>query len=148
LVRLALILHVLAVVIWVGGMAFAHFALRPALAQTLEPPQRLKLLAVILQRFLSAVTLAVVLIILSGGYLMARMGGFAAGPAVHAMLVIGAVMIVIFGYIRLRSYPALHAAVEAGRWPDAGASAGTIRHLVAVNLVLGIVVIIVAVLGR
>ena len=34
-------LHVLAVVLWVGGMAFAHFFLRPALA-TLEPPQRLR----------------------------------------------------------------------------------------------------------
>ena len=129
-------------------MAFAHFALRPALAQTLEPPQRLKLLVTILQRFLATVTLAVVLIIVSGGYLMVQMGGFAAGPAVHAMLAMGVVMIVIFGYIRLRSYPALHSAVQAGRWPDAAASAGTIRHLVAVNLVLGIVVIIVAVLGR
>jgi hypothetical protein len=34
-------LHVLAVGLWVGGMAFAHFFLRPALG-TLEPPQRLK----------------------------------------------------------------------------------------------------------
>ena len=133
---------------WVGGMAFAHFALRPALAQTLEPPQRLQLLASILQRFLAAVTLAVVLIIVSGGYLMAQMGGVAAPPTVHAMLGIGAIMIVVFGYIRLRSYPALRAAVEAGRWPEAGAVAGTIRHLVAVNLVLGAIVIVIAVLGR
>ena len=32
-------LHVLAVVLWVGGMAFAHFFLRPALA-TLEQMER------------------------------------------------------------------------------------------------------------
>ncbi|EFK95682.1 membrane protein [sediment metagenome] len=40
-------LHVLAVVLWVGGMAFAHFFLRPALA-TLEPPHRLRLMHVVL----------------------------------------------------------------------------------------------------
>ena len=31
--------HVLAVVVWIGGMVFAHFFLRPA-ALKLEPPQR------------------------------------------------------------------------------------------------------------
>lgn len=108
----------------------------------------MQLLALILQRFLAAVTLAVVLIIVSGGYLMAQMGGLAAPVTVHAMLAIGAVMIVIFGYLRLRSYPALRAAVDAARWPEAGARAATIRHLVAVNLILGLVVIVVAVLGR
>ncbi len=38
-----LALHVLAVVIWVGGMFFAYNALRPAAAEVLEPPNRLKL---------------------------------------------------------------------------------------------------------
>lgn len=107
----------------------------------------MQLLSLILQRFLAAVTLAVVLIIVSGGYLMAQMG-VAAPATVHVMLAIGVVMIAIFGYLRLRSYPALRAAVDAARWPEAGARANTIRHLVAINLVLGLVVIIVAVLGR
>ena len=148
MIRFAVALHVLSVVVWVGGMAFAHFALRPALAETLEPPQRLKLLSAILQRFLTVVTLAVVLIIVTGGYLMAAVGGFAAPPAVHAMLGIGAVMVVIFAYLRLRTYPRMRTAVAAGQWPKAGAAAGTIRHLIAVNLALGAIVIVVAVFGR
>jgi len=129
-------------------MAFAHFALRPALAETLEPPQRLKLLSAILQRFLAAVTLSVVLIIVTGGYLMAQIGGFAAPPTVHVMAGIGLVMIVIFVVLRVRSYPAMRAAVEAARWPDAAAAAATIRRLVGLNLLLGAIVIVVAALGR
>ena len=40
---LALALHVIAAVIWVGGMLFAHMMLRPVAAAQLEPPQRLTL---------------------------------------------------------------------------------------------------------
>ena len=40
---IALSLHVLFVVIWVGGMFFAYMALRPAAVNTLEPPLRLTL---------------------------------------------------------------------------------------------------------
>ena len=42
-------LHVLATVLWVGGMMFAHFFLRPAVAQ-LEPPQRLRLMHGVMQQ--------------------------------------------------------------------------------------------------
>ena len=35
---LAFTLHLLAVVIWVGGMFFAHFMLRPSAIEKLEPP--------------------------------------------------------------------------------------------------------------
>ena len=36
-------LHLVAAVIWVGGMFFAYMALRPAAATVLEPPARLQL---------------------------------------------------------------------------------------------------------
>ena len=35
--------HVLAIIVWIGGMVFAHFFLRPAVAQ-LEAPVRLRLM--------------------------------------------------------------------------------------------------------
>lgn len=44
------LIHVLAVVLWVGGMAFAHFFLRPSV-QALEPPVRLRLLHAVMKRF-------------------------------------------------------------------------------------------------
>jgi len=43
-------LHVMAVILWVGGMLFAHCFLRPAAAK-LEPPVRLRLLASVLGPF-------------------------------------------------------------------------------------------------
>ena len=41
--KFGVFLHLLGVLIWVGGMFFAYMALRPAAAQLLEPPQRLTL---------------------------------------------------------------------------------------------------------
>jgi len=45
------LIHLLAVLIWVGGMFFTHLVLRPAAVETLEPPQRLKLLDAVFRRF-------------------------------------------------------------------------------------------------
>ena len=45
-------LHILAIIVWIGGMVFAHFFLRPSLS-VLEPPQRLRLMHAVLGRFLS-----------------------------------------------------------------------------------------------
>ena len=38
MINILVMLHVLAVVIWVGGMLFAHMQLRPVAADQLEPP--------------------------------------------------------------------------------------------------------------
>ncbi|MEY3672815.1 MAG: hypothetical protein RI904_2472, partial [Pseudomonadota bacterium] len=35
------VLHLLAALVWVGGMFFAHNALRPMAASVLQPPERL-----------------------------------------------------------------------------------------------------------
>ena len=42
-------LHVLSIIVWLGGMVFAHFFLRPAVAQ-LEVPLRLRLMHDVLGR--------------------------------------------------------------------------------------------------
>ncbi|NTV95532.1 MAG: hypothetical protein HGA75_08965, partial [Thiobacillus sp.] len=41
--KLLYLSHVLATVVWVGGMFFAHQCLRPVVLAQLEPPQRLRL---------------------------------------------------------------------------------------------------------
>ncbi|MEO5700489.1 MAG: CopD family protein [Casimicrobiaceae bacterium] len=146
--RAALLLHVLAVVFWVGGMAFAHFALRPALADVLQPPQRLSLLDSTLRRFFAGVILAILVIFATGGAMLVMAPGGAYGGAVHAMIALAVVMTAVFAYVRWRSYPRLRSAVAAGDWPAGGAAATTIRRLVAFNLVVGVVVIGVTILGR
>jgi uncharacterized membrane protein len=146
---LALLVHILGVVVWVGGMFFAHAALRPSAAELLDPPLRLPLLATTLDRFFRWVVVAVVAILASGFGLILGMGGFrAAGPHVHAMTATGLAMAAIFAWIRVVPFPRLQAAVVAKDWPAAGAAMGTVRQLVAVNLVLGIATIVVAILGR
>jgi uncharacterized membrane protein len=50
----ALILHALSAVVWVGGMFFAHQMLRPA-AATLDPKPRFLLWSRVLGRFFSRV---------------------------------------------------------------------------------------------
>jgi uncharacterized membrane protein len=145
---LALLVHLLGVVVWVGGMFFAHVALRPSAAELLDPPLRLPLLAATLGRFFVWVVVAVVAILLSGFGLVAGAGGFrAVGPHVHAMTGTGVAMAAIFAYIRLAPFPRLRRAVAAKAWPDAGRAMGTVRLLVAVNLVLGLATIVIAVLG-
>lgn len=145
---LLLTLHLLAAVLWVGGMAFAHFALRPAAAALLAPPQRLPLLAATLGRFFRLLLVAVPLILASGLALLLRVGMAGAPPTWHAMLLLGVVMALIFGFIVGRPYPQLRRAVAAADWPAAGAAMAVIRRWVAVNLVLGTLTVVVAVIGR
>ena len=71
--------HVLSIIVWVGGMVFAHFFLRPA-AQSLPPPERLRLMHDVLQRFLAAVGVAVAVVLASGLWMVGR----AARQAVQA----------------------------------------------------------------
>jgi uncharacterized membrane protein len=139
---LLLLAHVLAVTLWVGGMAFAHFFLRPA-AQALDPPQRLPLLRGVLQRFLNAAGIAVLVVLASGAALMA-LG--ATGRSIHAMAAAGVVMAAIYGHVRFALYPRLARAVAAQDWPAGGAAMQSIRRWVATNLALGVAVIALAVL--
>ena len=138
-------LHVMGVVVWVGGMFFAHMALRPAV-QSLAPPERLPLLAAALSRFLGWVAVAIVAIVATGFAMMAMTGS--SGLYVHVMTALGLAMVVIYAYIVAVPLRTLRGGVSARDWPRAGAAMQRIRQLVAVNLVLGIVVVAVAYLGR
>ena len=83
--RLTLLIHLLAVVVWVGGMFFAHFCLRPVAAAQLPPPQRLPLLSAVLGRFFAIVGVAVAAILLTG---ILRFGDLQGAPSPwhwHAM---------------------------------------------------------------
>jgi uncharacterized membrane protein len=146
--QFALWLHLLAVVVWVGGMFFAHMALRPAV-QLLAPPQRLPLLAAALSRFVAWTAGAIVILVGSGIWMIILLGGMrAVGLYVHAMIGLGLLMIVIYGHLAASPLKRLRAAVAASDWPSAGAAMTTARRLVAINLVLGLLTITVAVLGR
>jgi uncharacterized membrane protein len=136
--------HVLAVMLWVGGMAFAHFFLRPAV-QALEPPQRLALMQRVLQRFLGAVGLAVLVVLASGVALMA-LG--VRGASVNVMALLGLAMAAIYGHVRWALLPRLLRAVAAQEWPAGAAAMAGVRRWVGINLALGVLVTAVAIVGR
>ena len=138
---LLLALHVAAAAVWVGGMAFAHFCLRPAAFELLPPPQRVPLMVGALGRFFRWVAGAIVLLWATGLWRLGRVGFADAPPGWHAMTGLAAVMTVIFGVIAHGVFPSVRAASQAGRFPNAAAGLGRIRTLVAVNLVLGLATI-------
>lgn len=147
--RITLLLHVLSVVVWVGGMFFAYVALRPAAVQTLEPPQRLTLWEAVFSRFFPWVWLTIVALLASGLYLIAAYGGFGvAGLHIHAMLALGSIMMLIFAFVYFVRYPRLRRGVAAQEWKAAASALAHIRVLIGVNLSIGIVVIFIAILGK
>lgn len=143
-----LFLHLAAVVVWIGGMSFAHFCLRPAAVATLQPPQRLPLMSSALGRFFVLVGWAIALLWVSGiaMFLEVTSTGARAPWNWNAMAAIGALMTIVFALIVLRRHPRMREALEAGDLPAAGAALDRIRHLVVVNLFLGWITVAIAVL--
>lgn len=141
--------HVLGVILWVGGMLFAHFFLRPAV-QALEPPQRLRLLHDVLRRFFAAAGVAVLFVVGAGLAMIGQLsagGGFRMPLPWLLMSGLGLLMAAIFVYIRFLLFPRLRRAVEAGDWKAGGAAMTPIRGWVLANLVIGLVVVVIAVVG-
>jgi uncharacterized membrane protein len=146
--QLLIFLHLAGGVVWVGGMFFAYFCLRPAAAQLLEPPQRLPLWVATFDRFFRLVAVAVALILLSGFGLFAQTGFAYAPLGWHIMMALGLAMAGVFAYVYLVLYPRLSRHCEAAAWPAAAAALNGIRQMVALNLILAALAIVAAVTAR
>ncbi|THF59198.1 MAG: hypothetical protein E8F57_04765, partial [Methylophaga nitratireducenticrescens] len=97
---IAISLHLLASVIWVGGLFFAFMFLRPVAATLLEPEQRFPLWANVFKRFFPWVWASVVTILITGFGMLFMMGGMGAvGVHVHIMLLLGIFMILLFLHV-------------------------------------------------
>jgi len=140
---LAITLHLLAAVVWVGGMFFAYVVLRPS-AVALEPPLRLTLWAGVFKRFFPWVWMAIIVLLLSGYWLIFDwFNGFAASPAhVHLMHLLGWVMACLFVYLYYKIYPLFVAAIGKQDWPTAAVQMNRIRRIILINLVLGLTVLV------
>lgn len=142
------LLHLFAVIIWVGGMFFAHVVLRPGAIDVLDVEQRLRLWDAVLIRFFHWVWGAVGVLMVTGFYLIYLSGGLAHVPRhVHIMLALGMMMVVIYGYVFFACYVPMSLHVSKRRWQEAGVVQGKIRRWVTVNLLLGLLTISIAVIG-
>jgi uncharacterized membrane protein len=145
----ALIAHVWASVVWVGGMFFALVALRPATAP-LDPGPRLDLWLRVLARFFAWVFAAIALLLASGYILIfGVLGGFAgAGLHIHIMQATGIVMMLLFLHLYFAPWRRFRAAVSRRDTPEAARQLNQIRWIVTVNLVLGMLTVAVGSSGR
>jgi len=132
-------LHVLAALVWVGGMFFAWMVLRPAAVKALDGPARLTLWVEVFQGFFRWVWVAVILLPISGvGMLHLQHIGFETAPKyVQVMMGLYVVMTALFIRIQGLMLPELRKAVEAKDWPAGAAVLGRIRRVVGINLLSG-----------
>jgi uncharacterized membrane protein len=146
-------LHLLSIIVWIGGMVFVHFFLRPVVAK-LEPAVRLRLMHDVLGRFFQAVLAASLLTLVTGVWMLGRVakqvvqsgGSFEMPLAWTLMAVIGVAMVAVFMHIRFVLYKRLSRAVGASDWVAGGAALEQTRNWIAINLGLGVLVLLVTLL--
>ncbi len=147
--------HLLAVIVWIGGMFFMLMCLRPAAAEVLEPPSRVRLMHATLRRFFRAVTLAALAALASGAVMVGLVWRDRASAGLafnmpldrYAMIVLFFVMLAVFAHVRLSLFRRVEQAVAVQAWPTAAAALGAIRWEVAINLVIGTFIVVMVRLG-
>jgi uncharacterized membrane protein len=144
----ALALHQLGTIVWVGGMFFAHMALRPTANEVLDPPHRLPLLVGVFGRFFPWVWVSIALLWASGLSIFLGLFGGRAGLYVHLMMGIASVMTLLFLFIWFVPYRRLKTAVAASDWPAGGEHVAGIRRIILTNLLLGLATAVLGAAGR
>lgn len=147
------LLHVLSIIVWVGGMVFAHFFLRPAV-QTLEPAKRIPLMHATLTRFFQAVLVASLIVLGTGVWMIGRIAKATVQSGVDfnmplgwwVMTVTGVLMVAIFGHIRFALHGRLGRAVQVTDWAAGAAALASIRTWVGINIGLGVATVAAAIL--
>jgi len=147
---IAILLHVVAAAIWVGGMFFAYTVLRPVAAAQLEPPARLTLWDGVFSNFFPWVWISIGTILVTGLWVIFSVyGGFKTTPLhVHAMFGSGIIMMLLFFYVYFAPYRRLKGAVAGADWPTGGQALGQIRMLVGINTLIGLLTLAIGAGGR
>jgi uncharacterized membrane protein len=146
---IALILHTIGAVIWVGGMFFALIVLRPA-SGPLDPGPRLALWLRVFDRFFPWVIATIVVLLLSGfAMVFGVFNGFAGvGSHVHVMMVLGIIMMLLFFHLYFAPWRRFRMAVAGGDTAEAARQLNQIRIIVTVNLALGLATVAIGSSGR
>ena len=129
------LLHLVAAMVWMGGMTFMLVALRPAALEVLEGPLRARLMAAVWRRFFGAVLVAIAVLLVTGGRLYTSAAELPLGW--NLMLIMGLAMVLIFGHIYFASFKKFQRALAQSQMPVAAQAAAQINRLVVINFVLG-----------
>ncbi len=145
---IAITVHLLGVIVWVGGMFFAHVVLRVALNELVEPPERLPLMLRVFDRFFPWVWLSVLTILASGYWMLFSVYQTETTFWLSFMSAVGTLMAAIFVFIYAIPYHQLSSALKTHDMPKAVAAISLIRQLILTNLSLGLLVTVVSLLGK
>ncbi len=139
------LLHLVAAIFWMGGMAFMLMALRPAAIALMQPPERLMLMGAVWKRFFPVVLVSAIALFATGANLYTTLfraikeatGQGSVPLGWNLMLVLGLLMMVIFAYIYGVTYPKFKRAMTSLDWPLAGQAAAQVHLLMVTNFTLG-----------
>ena len=141
---IAIILHLLAINIWVGGTFFSVVVLRHAVFR-LEPEEQTRLMQALLPRFFFWVWIAILILLSSGGWMVYQtFGGLGTSPLyILLMLGLGVTMMANFVLIYFEPYHHYNQAVARNDMNEAQRHLAMIGNLSVLNMVLGICIVIV-----
>ncbi len=145
---IAITVHLIGVIIWVGGMFFAHMILRQAISKALEPEHRLPLMLKVFDGFFPWVWLSMILILASGYWMLFFVYETETTFWLSVMSVAGTLMAAIFVFIYAIPYHQFSSALKTRDMPKAVASISLIRQLILTNLVLGLLITVITLFGR
>jgi uncharacterized membrane protein len=141
------LLHLASAIVWLGGMTFTLFMLRPAALSVLEPQPRLRLMSATMGRFFIAVWVAVAVLLLTGLQMygagaaaISRAGGSWQSTLPlgwHIMFGVGILMFLIYGHLYFSVYRKLQRAVVASDWSLGATLFAKLQPLVMTNFALG-----------
>lgn len=142
-------LHLLAALVWVGGMFFAYVVLRPTAAGLLPPEQRLPLWSEVFKLFFVWVWPAIITLLITGFWMIHMLGGMGGvGFHVHIMLLTGIFMMLIFMHVYFNPFKKLKWAVAEHDWITGRNNLTKIRKLILLNLIVGLITVIIGASGR
>jgi uncharacterized membrane protein len=95
---LVLFIHIVAVVVALGGSLFSTFALAPVLAEELEPPARLRVARRIVRRLGAIVLTSLAVLVLTGILNVLFIGGVSILLAIKLILVIVVIGLALYQY--------------------------------------------------
>ena len=142
-------IHLLASVVWIGGMFFATVILRPA-AASLDTPARLTLWSGVFGRFFPWVWASALAMLASGFWMIFAYFGGMKNLVMYINLMMGAglLMALLFVWLWVSPYRLFRKAMAANDVQGAGRQIDRIRHIIAVNLVMGLVVLLLVSTGK
>lgn len=150
MIAIALALHLVAAIIWVGGMFYAYMILRPVAASLLEPPVRLQLWSQVFQGFFVWVWSIVIIIPVTGYFMIfTNWDGFSNLTIdIHIMHALGILMVLLYLHLFFAPYKRMNQALANNDIKEAANRLSQIRLIVLINMCLGLTISVIASAGR